>query len=97
MAGDGSGCGDCVSGCNHNAKNTVLVNYLPDAVAHGAEIFCETPVRTVRPAAGGAGWIVTFDTPGDGRHRLGAPASFVFADVPWASWFYMPARSSIGA
>jgi cholesterol oxidase len=74
-------CGDCVSGCNHNAKNTVLVNYLPDAVAHGAEIFCETPVRTVRPAAGGAGWIVTFDTPGDGRQRLGAPASFVFADV----------------
>jgi cholesterol oxidase len=73
-------CGDCVSGCNHNAKNTVLVNYLPDAVAHGAEIFCETPVRTVRPAGGG-GWIVTFDTPGDGRRRLGAPASFVFADV----------------
>jgi cholesterol oxidase len=73
-------CGDCVSGCNHNAKNTVLVNYLPDAVAHGAEIFCETPVRTVRPAAGG-GWIVTFDTPGDGRQRLGSPASFVFADV----------------
>jgi cholesterol oxidase len=74
-------CGDCVSGCNHNAKNTVLVNYLPDAVAHGAEIFCETPVRTVRPAGGRAGWIVTFDAPGDGRHRLGAPASFVFADV----------------
>jgi cholesterol oxidase len=74
-------CGDCVSGCNHNAKNTVLVNYLPDAVAHGAEIFCETPVRTVRPAPGGRGWIVTFDAPGDGRHRLGAPASFVFADV----------------
>ncbi|MGH9230918.1 MAG: FAD-dependent oxidoreductase, partial [Acidimicrobiales bacterium] len=75
-------CGDCVSGCNHNAKNTVLVNYLPDAVAHGAEIFCETPVRTVRPAAGEqGGWIVTFDAPGDGRRRLGAPASFVFADV----------------
>ena len=74
-------CGDCVSGCNHNAKNTVLVNYLPDAVAHGAEIFCEAPVRTVRPASGHGGWIVTFDAPGDGRRRLGAPASFVFADV----------------
>jgi cholesterol oxidase len=74
-------CGDCVSGCNYNAKNTVLVNYLPDAVAHGAEIFCETPVRTVRPASDGRGWIVTFDAPGDGRRRLGAPASFVFADV----------------
>ncbi len=75
-------CGDCVSGCNHNAKNTVLVNYLPDAVAHGAEIFCETPVRTVRPALGEqGGWIVTFDAPGEGRGRLGAPATFVLADV----------------
>ena len=82
-------CGDCVSGCNHNAKNTVLVNYLPDAVAHRAEIFCETPVRTVRPAAGGAGWIVTFDTPGDGRHRLGAPPRS--SSLTW--WCWPPARS----
>ncbi|HYZ99811.1 MAG TPA: GMC family oxidoreductase N-terminal domain-containing protein [Acidimicrobiales bacterium] len=73
-------CGDCVAGCNHNAKNTVLVNYLPDAVAHGAEIFCETPVRTVRPADAGRGWVVTFETPGGGA-RPGSPASFVFAEV----------------
>lgn len=33
------GCGDCVSGCNYAAKNTVLMNYLPDAVNHGAEIY----------------------------------------------------------
>jgi cholesterol oxidase len=33
------GCGDCVAGCNHLAKNTVLMNYLPDAARHGAEIF----------------------------------------------------------
>jgi cholesterol oxidase len=73
-------CGDCVTGCNHNAKNTVLVNYLPDAVAHGAEIFCQARVRTVRPATDG-GWIVTFDPTGDGRPRLGSPALFVFAEV----------------
>jgi cholesterol oxidase len=73
-------CGDCVTGCNHGAKNTVIMNYLPDAVAHGAELFCETPVRTVRPSPGG-GWTVTFDVVAHGRTRFPAPASFVFADV----------------
>ncbi|MFP3249880.1 MAG: GMC family oxidoreductase N-terminal domain-containing protein, partial [Paraburkholderia sp.] len=33
------GCGDCNSGCNHEAKNSTHMNYLPDAVAHGAQIF----------------------------------------------------------
>ncbi|HJV70263.1 GMC family oxidoreductase N-terminal domain-containing protein, partial [Ideonella sp.] len=32
-------CGDCTSGCNVGAKNTTLMNYLPDAHAHGAELF----------------------------------------------------------
>jgi choline dehydrogenase-like flavoprotein len=31
-------CGDCVTGCNYGAKNTVLMNYLPDAHAFGAEL-----------------------------------------------------------
>ena len=40
-------CGDCVTGCNHHAKNTLIMNYLPDAVNHGAEIFCETGVQYI--------------------------------------------------
>ncbi|HEX5944743.1 MAG TPA: GMC family oxidoreductase N-terminal domain-containing protein, partial [Acidimicrobiales bacterium] len=47
-------CGDCVTGCNHRAKNTVAENYLPDAVAHGAHVFCEAVVTTVARAAGHA-------------------------------------------
>lgn len=73
-------CGDCVSGCNHGAKSTLATNYLPDAAAHGAELFCEAQVRTLRPAAGG-GWIVTYDVLADGRPGFDAPASFVHADT----------------
>lgn len=51
-------CGDCCSGCNVGAKNTVALTYLPDAVRHGAEIFTEIKVRTVRQNKDG-GWIVT--------------------------------------
>jgi cholesterol oxidase len=54
-----NGCGDCMTGCNVGAKNTVLMNYLPDAKNHGAEIFCELSVRHVERTA--AGWLVHFE------------------------------------
>ena len=40
-------CGDCCSGCNVGAKNTVALTYLPDAVRHGAELFTEITVERV--------------------------------------------------
>jgi cholesterol oxidase len=73
-------CGDCGSGCNYGAKNSVLMNYLPDAAAHGAHIFTEVPVRSVRRWRDQ--WQVAFDVTGEGRARYaGAPAQFVTADV----------------
>ena len=72
-------CGDCVSGCNVGAKNTVLMNYLPDAVNHGAEIFTEVGVSHV--ARHGDRWTVHFALHGAGRDLFGAPELFVSADV----------------
>ena len=84
------GCGDCVSGCNYRAKNTVDRNYLPDAYAHGAQIFTEISVRAIAPAtssgtssAGGktSGWYVYFQVTEAGRESFAAPELFIHADV----------------
>jgi len=55
-------CGDCCSGCNVGAKNTVALTYLPDARAHGAELFTELSVSHV--AKEGRHWRVYY-TPSD--------------------------------
>ncbi len=52
-------CGDCCSGCNVGAKNTIAMNYLPDAVNHGAALFCGTKVSHVEKGDGG--WRVHLD------------------------------------
>ena len=49
-------CGNCCSGCNYGAKNTLLMNYLPDAHRSGARIVTEAEVMTLAPD--GAGWSV---------------------------------------
>jgi cholesterol oxidase len=51
-------CGDCCSGCNVGAKNTVAMTYLPDARAHGADIFTELAVTHIVKRDGG--WRVHF-------------------------------------
>ena len=72
-------CGDCVSGCNVSAKNTVLMNYLPDAANHGAEIFCEASVQRLERR--GDRWVVHFEPVGAGRSRFDASLLYVTADV----------------
>lgn len=49
-------CGDCWSGCNVGAKNTTGITYITDAVDHGAEVFCQSPARSITKTA--HGWAV---------------------------------------
>ena len=71
-------CGDCISGCNVDAKNTTVMNYLPDAHNHGAEIYTEMSVtRIIRT---GSRWRVYYRPVSLGREAFDAPEMFVFAD-----------------
>ncbi|WP_447985119.1 GMC family oxidoreductase N-terminal domain-containing protein [Nitrospira sp. Nam74] len=72
-------CGDCVSGCNHRAKNTVLMNYLPDAWNHGAEIYTHVAVRHLERRNNR--WVVHYQLLISGREKFDAPTMFVTADL----------------
>jgi cholesterol oxidase len=45
-------CGACMTGCRHNAKNTLVKNYLHLAEVGGAEVLERTTVTDVRPRGG---------------------------------------------
>ena len=49
-------CGDCWSGCNVGAKNTIGITYIADAVDHGAAVFCESRAQSISKTA--TGWEV---------------------------------------
>lgn len=72
-------CGDCVSGCNYEAKNTLMMNYLPDAVNYGAEIFTQVSVRRIEQQDGRR--LVHFQMLDSGQEKFDAPTQFVSADV----------------
>jgi cholesterol oxidase len=73
-------CGDCCSGCNVSAKNTTLMNYIPDAWNHGAEIYCQCPVRYVQKTGDGK-WAVYYQPLATGREAFDAPLQFITADI----------------
>jgi cholesterol oxidase len=88
-------CGDCVTGCNYGAKNSTLMNYLPDAVNHGAEVFTEVEVRRISRVhdgrahdghahnghAHGARYVVHYRRLDAGCASADAPEASVMADV----------------
>src|SRR5262245_11961772 len=52
-------CGDCWSGCNVGAKNTVGITYIADAVDHGAMVFCESRARSIAKTE--SGWEIVVE------------------------------------
>jgi cholesterol oxidase len=72
-------CGDCVAGCNYWAKNTTLMNYLPDARNHQAEFFTQISVRTVEGSGGR--WLVSYEVLGSDQEVLEGPTASVSADT----------------
>jgi cholesterol oxidase len=51
-------CGDCLTGCNVGAKNTLATNYLPIARRNGTMMFTQTEVRDIEKCDGF--WKVNF-------------------------------------
>lgn len=72
-------CGDCVTGCNYAAKNTILFNYLPDARNFGAEIYTQIAVRSLERKGGN--WLAHYQILDTGREGFDNPVRTVSADI----------------
>ncbi|MDQ3474960.1 MAG: GMC family oxidoreductase [Actinomycetota bacterium] len=76
-------CGACMTGCRHNAKNTLTKNYLYLAEAAGAQVHPLTTVTRVRPKRCGGGFEI--DTVRTGRWVRRARQSFTADQVVLAA------------
>jgi cholesterol oxidase len=66
-------CGDCWSGCNVGAKNTVAITYIADAVHHGATAFCESRAQSIRKTERGWKILVQDLSQASASRRIEAP------------------------
>lgn len=80
-----TGCGNCVTGCNVGAKNTLPTNALPLARSRGAKIYTGVTVLSLTPNGGAAdgstGWKVRFRRTATTKTQLAAEAFTLHADV----------------
>ncbi|NKQ57432.1 GMC family oxidoreductase [Amycolatopsis sp. K13G38] len=65
-------CGECMTGCRHNAKNTLVKNYLYLAEQAGATVHALTTVTDVQPRPGGGFVVKARQTGGRGRRTYTA-------------------------
>ncbi|GAB2711685.1 GMC oxidoreductase [Nocardia thraciensis] len=75
-------CGECMTGCRHGAKNTLVKNYLYLAEKAGAQVIPMTTVTAIRPLNGGS-WQV--DTERTGAWFRKSPTSFTAGQVVLAA------------
>ncbi len=75
-------CGECMTGCRHGAKNTLLKNYLYLAERGGAEVHPLTTVTAVRPRPGGG---YAIDTERTGAWLRKRRQTFTATDVVFAA------------
>ena len=89
-------CGDCWTGCNVGAKNTVVVTYLADAELHGASIFSSINVDDLHRQAGK--WQIGFERRDEesgktlGRGKVKADLVVLAAGVLGSTEILMRAR-----
>jgi cholesterol oxidase len=79
-------CGECMTGCRHNAKNTLVKNYLYLAEKFGADVIPMTTVNNIRPA--GRGYAVTVrptDKKGKRHYRTLTAEHVVMAAGTWGT------------
>ncbi|MEU6559637.1 GMC family oxidoreductase [Nocardia nova] len=75
-------CGECMTGCRHGAKNTLVKNYLYLAERAGAKVVPMTTVTAVRPLPDGSWQVDTRRTGATVRRR---PASYTAGHVVLAA------------
>ncbi|MBO0852797.1 MAG: GMC family oxidoreductase [Nocardia sp.] len=75
-------CGECMTGCRHGAKNTLVKNYLYLAEQAGAQVLPMTTVTALRPLPDGS-WQV--DTRRTGARLRKHPASYTAGHVVLAA------------
>ena len=84
-------CGECMTGCRHGAKNTLLKNYLGLAEKAGAEILPLTTVTAITPHADGS-WDVATERTGAWtrkRPRTYSAGQVVLAAGTWGTQHLM--------
>lgn len=64
-------CGDCITGCNFEAKKTLCYTYLPIARSYGARIYTQCDVSHIERAGDGR-WTVCFQRLKDGDEDVAA-------------------------